>query len=192
MSYVFPCKQFLSSHTRIWRTIQLVCLLQLLPLSVHCQETGEYELKAMFLYNLTYFVNWPQSETDSSETFTIGIYGTDPFGSTLSQIVLGEIKNDKPVIVKNFKSLSDLSASTCDILYVTENSLDEWQKIYGVVKDQPVLTVSEVAGFPELGGMVSLVIVNQQVELEINHLVVRQAGLIISAKLLNIARTVKN
>src|ERR1019366_7169794 len=48
-------------------------------------STGEYELKAAMLYNLTRFVEWPPSAfPDPQAPILPCILGRDPFGSSLT------------------------------------------------------------------------------------------------------------
>jgi hypothetical protein len=55
-----------------------------------------------------------------------------------------------------------------------------------------VLSVGEINGFAEQGGMVNLLLANKTVKIEINQAAAEQAGLQISAKLLKLARLVKS
>src|ERR1043166_6616587 len=53
--------------------------------------TREYDLKAAFLFNFAQFVEWPpESFTDNSRPFVIGVLGQDPFGKSLDEIVANE------------------------------------------------------------------------------------------------------
>ena len=61
----------------------------------------------------------------------------------------------------------------------------------GQLKDSPVLTVSDVDGFAQQGGMVNLLLVNNTVKMEINQAAAEGAGLQISSKLLKLARVVR-
>jgi hypothetical protein len=55
-----------------------------------------------------------------------------------------------------------------------------------------VLTVGEMDGFAEHGGMINLMVANKTVQIEINQAVADQAGLQISSKLLKLAHLVLN
>jgi hypothetical protein len=47
----------------------------------------EYQVKAVFVYNFSRFVEWPpQSFTAPNEPFVIGILGSDPFGITAARL----------------------------------------------------------------------------------------------------------
>ena len=44
------------------------------------RKLGEYEVKAVFVYNLAKFIEWPDKSMDNSTTLTLYILGEDPFG----------------------------------------------------------------------------------------------------------------
>jgi hypothetical protein len=54
----------------------------------------------------------------------------------------------------------------------------------------PVLTVSEMPGFDELGGMVNFFIEDRRIRFEINPQAAARSGLRISSQLLNLSRIV--
>ncbi|HZH99862.1 MAG TPA: YfiR family protein, partial [Flavisolibacter sp.] len=58
----------------------LLFLLALISVSVCAQSTvaKEYQVKAVFLYNFTQFVEWPAAAGQATQPFVIGILGTDP------------------------------------------------------------------------------------------------------------------
>ncbi|HZZ20232.1 MAG TPA: YfiR family protein, partial [Opitutaceae bacterium] len=62
---------------------------------------SEAELKAVFLFHFTQFVEWPVSVFPSPDApFVIGILGPDPFNGALDNIVRGEKVGQHPLIVR--------------------------------------------------------------------------------------------
>jgi len=62
----------------------------------------EYQVKAVFVYNFSRFVEWPpQAFTAPDEPFVIGILGGDPFGERLDEAVRGERIDQHPLPVKS-------------------------------------------------------------------------------------------
>ena len=57
----------------------------------------EYEVKAAFLLNFTKFIEWPSAPSES--TFTICIFGDDPFGPILDQMIGGETVGGRKLAV---------------------------------------------------------------------------------------------
>lgn len=152
--------------------------------------SSEYQVKAAFLYNFTKFTDWPTNAfTNSNDPIVIGIVGDDPFGQTLDGVVRGEMVGSRPLVVKRLRTGDDLAG--CQVLFLSRSEKDRLPELLGQLKARPVLTVSDISGFAELGGMVNLQLVSKTVKLEINQVVAETGGLQISAKLLKLARLVK-
>ena len=166
-------------------------LLLALPVSTAAQEVAEYHIKAVFLSNLTHFVNWPADAEKEDKDFVIGIYGPDPFESVLDKVVSGEKKGNSPIKIEHYSQLSEISQNRCKILFIHSSKIREWPTIRQHFSGFPVLTVADVAGFPEEGGMVNLLKTGQKIQVEINNGAVQQAGLFMSSKLLSLARIVQ-
>ena len=151
---------------------------------------SEYQVKAAFLYNFTKFTSWPSNAFPSiSAPFIIGILGEDPFGSTIDDVVKGEVVSGRTLVVKRLHAGDDLRG--CHLLFISRSEKERLSALFSQLRGSPVLSVSEIDGFAEKGGMVNLVLANKTVKIEINQAAVEQAGLQISAKLLKLARLVK-
>lgn len=170
----------------------LFLMLQLvLPVPTVAQEVEEYHIKAVFLCNLTHFVNWPAKIEENNEAFIIGIYGPDPFALVLDKVVSGEKKDNKPLKIEHYTQIHEIPPDKCRILFIHSSKISEWPAIEKHLAGYPVLTVADVAGFPEEGGMVNLLKTGQKIQVEINHRAVDQSGLFMSSKLLSLARIVQ-
>lgn len=154
------------------------------------KQIEEYHVKAVFLFNLAHFVTWPIDPSPTAPSFSIGIYGEDPFGQVLDNVIKGETKFDKPITIKRYTNLQELQKDPCNILFVSAGAMNQWETIRDLPTASAILTVSDVAGFPEKGGMVNLLKAEQRIQVEINRAAVSQAGLVMSAKLLILARLV--
>jgi hypothetical protein len=152
---------------------------------------GEYEVKAAFLYNFTKFTDWPPRVFPSSNApIVIGILGEDPFGKTIDDVVSGEVVAGHPLFVKRLRADDDLRS--CHVLFISRSEKERLPELLRQLKGTPVLTVSEVNGFAEKGGIVNLLLANKTVKMEINPAAAEHAGLQISAKLLKLARLVNS
>lgn len=155
------------------------------------QKVPEYHVKAVFLYNLAYFVNWPRSPDNKVVPFTIGIYGPDPFGQIIDQTIAQEEKNSKPFRIIRLTSL-DNNFEQCDILYMSSDAMNDWNVIHEKLSGLPILSVSDNLAFTQSGGMVSLLKNDHnKIQVQINRRGVQEAGLSISAKLLRLAKIVE-
>ena len=150
------------------------------------QQAPEYHVKAVFLYNLTHFVNWPKKKIEQSQPFAICIYGPDPFGSILDLAIAKEEKYSNPLKVTRIDSPEDIPES-CNILFVSKNAMDDWDAVRTRISGRPILSVSDYDDFTRQGGMVGLLKHEQKIQVEINHRRVRESGLSVSSKLLSLA-----
>jgi hypothetical protein len=70
------------------------------------------------------------------------------------------------------------------VLYVSGASLDEAARAIDGLRDSPVLTISDVAGFTEAGGMAQFLFDRGRLRFTIQAASVRRSGLKMSSKLL--------
>lgn len=169
----------------------LLLLLFALPGETCAQQVGEYHIKAVFLTNLTHFVTWPDNgKSGQDNPFIIGILGPDPFQSILDKAVAGETKNGRPLKIERYRSFDEIDPHRCAILFLHASQVEQWDHIRPRIADSPILTVADVSGFPERGGMVNLMKTGQKIEVEINLSAVQRSGLAMSSKLLSLARIV--
>jgi hypothetical protein len=154
------------------------------------QSSPEYQIKAVFLYNFTQFVEWPTSAfTDPHEPFIIGVLGEDRFGKYLDETVSGEKINAHPLVVKRFQSVDDIK--DCHMVFVSEPRAEEMSKIIDRLKGRNILTVSDASEFIKNGGMIKFFNDNDKIRIRINLDAAKQANLVISSKLLRLADVVK-
>ena len=154
-------------------------------------QTGtqhEYELKAGVLYHIIDYVEWPKgSRPDNPPAIQIGLLGQIPFPEALEVLAGKTVQGHKLVV----KRLADVSAAAdCQVLFIGASEKPRLAEIMAEVKNRPVLTVGEVAGFAESGGMVNLVSGQNRIVLEINREAAGRARLSISSQLLKLARLV--
>lgn len=149
----------------------------------------EYQVKAVFLFNFTQFVEWPpEAFTDPTAPFVIGILGRDPFGSALDDAVRGEKVNGRPLVVRRYSRLSELKP--CQILFIDRSARGEAQKALAAVDRQRTLTVSDFAPGAERDVVIRFLTEDNKIRLRINVDSAREAGLTISSKLLRPSQVV--
>ena len=157
---------------------------ELKRLSVEELRGPEYQVKAVFLFNFAQFVSWPSPQL-SDTTFVIGIVGDDPFDSYLDETVRGEKVNNRSLTTQRFRRGRD--PRNCDILFISQSESDRAAQIVASLKGRSVLTVSDIDGFANLGGMIELFTEKNKIHMRINLEAVRAANLKVSSKLLRVA-----
>ena len=147
-------------------------------------EGIEYKIKAGYIYNFTKFISWP---TDHSETFNLCLLGYDPFGPVLDSIETRFAKN-RPIKVFRIAALND--EPQCHILFI--NPADEYSKEPLFIEGfKNTLTIGEIDGFAEQGGMIGFINSDGKIKLQINLDALNEGGLKVSAKLLEVAEIIK-
>ncbi|HET7898535.1 MAG TPA: YfiR family protein [Flavisolibacter sp.] len=150
--------------------------------------TAANQIKAVFLYNFTQFVNWPPSSLGNSNTpFVIGVLGTDPFGSYLENVVEGERVEGHPIVVQRFADAKEVRY--CQILFINKSNAAEIAKN---LNNDGMLTVSDAENFATGGGMIRFYLENNKIRFQINTRAARAANLTISSKLLRLASVLDN
>ena len=173
-----------------WRAAALALIVGLAVTLVAKEKTpGEYAVKAAFLCNFITFTEWPSAAFENpGSPIVIGVLGRDPFGSALDATMTGGRLKDRPLIVWHITRLEDMNR--CHVLFISDSESNQIGEILRRLKNQPVLTVSDMAGFAEAGGAVAFTTAGS-VRLTINPVAAQSAGLTLSAKLLRLARTVE-
>ncbi len=152
-------------------------------------DLTEYQVKAAFLFNFTKFVEWPDgSFEDAQAPIVVGIIGDDPFGDDLGRIIAGQKVQGRSLVIRRERWGDDLRR--CHVLFVSASEHEHTSRILGGVQSAGVLTVSDMEGFAEAGGVIEFVIERNRVRFIVNLDAANQSKLRVSAKLLALARAI--
>jgi len=116
------------------------------------------------------------------------VLGADPFGGVLERTVRNETVRDRPLVVRRFRRLEDVTS--CHLLFVSSSEKPRFQDILRALSGRGILTVGDADPFTRLGGIVNFRTERNHVQLEINLAAAEREGFKISAKLLGVARVV--
>jgi YfiR/HmsC-like len=152
---------------------------------------SEYEVKAAMLYNLAKFVKWPAHQaTRGSGAIAVGVFGSDPFGPLLEQMLRDRTVHGKPILLRRSDSLAELEE--CQILFIGRAERRQIPMVLRQVRPFSVLTVGETEGFARFGGMVAFKVEDNRLRLQVNLVAAERAGIKISSKLLKLATVVRS
>jgi len=167
----------------------------------------EYEIKAAFLYNFIKFTDWPKEKMgDVNEPIVIGIIGKDPFGDAIDVIRDEQVKGRK-LVIRWFKSFEESKESNgkdkpsvhkeieairkCHLLFFSSSEKKKTiGEIMKALESSHVLTVGDMNGFLETGGVINLITEDKKVRFEINISAAERAGLKFRSQLLRLAKRV--
>jgi len=150
----------------------------------------EYEIKAAYLYNFINYIEWPENAFPApGGTIVVGIVGQSPFGSALA-VLNGKQVKGRTVTLKQISDIKDLDQ--CQIVFINSSEKAHVPELLGKLKESRVLTVSEIDGFAQDGGIINFISEHNKVRFEINPDAARRLGLNISSELLKLAKVVKS
>jgi hypothetical protein len=163
----------------------------LLAVSLSCVgnnfcATPEYEVKAAHLFNFTKFFDWPNYET----SITVCIYGKDPFGEFLDDLVRNQLVHGYPVEIRRLGKEQE-TLDRCQVVFIAVTSPTRTAAALAHAQGRSIVTVGESDSFIEEGGMVRLLVDQGRVRFDINLVAIRAARLKISARLGALGRTIK-
>jgi len=178
-------------HTRILSTVVpnvLAILLLCCSIStVTASEPAarEYQVKAAFLYNFSRFVIWPGEIED---TFNLCVVGSNPFNGLLDTLI-GKSVNNSIIIIEYHENIDTID--DCHLAYIGQSLEYDIERTMSVLRNMPILTISDIDRFTHAGGMIRFKLDNKKVRFDINIDAIDSSGLIISSKLLSLATIVK-
>lgn len=164
----------------------MICLFSLPLVRGQQAPLSEYQVKAAFLFNFTKFVEWPpESFAKPDAPLVIGIFGDNPFGKDLENIISNKTINNRALETREFHSPTE--CTNCQMLFVSASEKKRFKEIIEKLHNMSVLTVSEADGFTEAGGMINFVREGTKFRFQINNDAAKQAKLKISSRMLGLA-----
>jgi YfiR/HmsC-like len=143
-------------------------------------------VKAAYLSKFPPFVDWPAAKA-ADNTFTICIVGDDPFGDLLDRATAGQKITNRPIVIRRLKSAD----ADCQILYAGNSADATIAQTLNAVQGTPVLTITDADTDGGRHGIISFVIEQDHVRFDIDAQAAKDSGLVISSKLLGLARKIK-
>ena len=148
------------------------------------QRAPEYALRAAYLHNFTLFVEWPAEAANG--TLPICVLGTDLFGRALPDALRGRKVGGRELRSAIVATRQELAP--CKVVYVSEADEVRHRNLLDSLRGSPVLTVGESEGFIGAGGIVRLFVDGEKLRFQVNPEAARRSGLMISARLLELAQ----
>ena len=152
------------------------------------QTVEQQTVLAVLTFNIARFSQWPDSAfINKPLTLNLCVIGNNVVQQSFEKIN-NKVTNHKTVHVINLSRLRNLDQ--CHLLYISELKRNKLISLRTQLKELPVLTIGENMEFLQLGGMVGLLQVNGKIQLSINLAIIKQSGLLISSRLLKLAKIV--
>ena len=146
----------------------------------------EFGVKATYLYKFAPFVEWPSSVFPSpTSPLHLCVAGTPVFGELLDRAVAGQRFNEHPIELDRFPTID--GPRDCQIMFVSGSPAQPAADILALLRDAPVLTVTDLPSESANKGIINFVIRDHHVRFEIDARAAAAHHLEISSKLLALA-----
>ncbi|MEO8259466.1 MAG: TonB-dependent receptor [Acidobacteriota bacterium] len=116
------------------------------------QDVTEPSLKAAFIYNFAKFTEWPPEAVAAAAPFVMCVSGDRAVGDALERAVETRLLAGHTLTVVQMEPGGPQRG--CHVLYVSGVTSAQVVQLVTRVRDVPVLTISDLDGFTEPGGMV--------------------------------------
>jgi hypothetical protein len=149
-----------------------------------------HQLKALYLYNFTKYVEWPAHAFPSANTpFIIGVLAQPDICRDLQEIIRDKTVNGRPLRVQPLERSQD--AQGCQLVFLSGSDRALLLNTLKVAQSTAALTVGDTDDFLALGGIIHFIRRENTLRLEIDLEAAQHASLAVSVKLLAIAESVK-
>ena len=194
----------IGNHSEIVKSLSLLMALSIVVfmsigyVQAKSSSYKETDIKAALIYNFLKFVDWPEEtfqddeKKNVREAIRIGVVGKEAFDSALKIFRGKKVQGrDLKVILVSDKDLKDdKKLKGFHVLFVSVSAKDEATKMPSRFKNSAVLTIGEVSGFLEAGGIFNFVVEKKKVRFEVNLIAAEEAKIKIRSKLLSLAKRV--
>jgi hypothetical protein len=148
----------------------------------------EYAVKAAYIYNFVRFTEWPKSAEPA--TLTVCIYGKDPFGERLAEMLQGKLVHGQSITLRALP-VGTGDWDGCQAVFFGVSSRESIDAALKALRGRPILTIGESKSFAEIGGMIGFVVEDGRVRFEVNMAAITAAGLQISSGVAEVGRVVR-
>lgn len=180
--------------------LSVICALGILLPVVADEDTdknvADYRVKIAFIYNFLKFVDWPGDHSPKkTNTAKVCIAGDEGFSEYFKDFQNSHKQN---IVLDIESDVHGSNVASCNVLYVGKGQEENASSYLASARRHPVLSISEAGGFTDNGGVIEIVRVGQSVglfskdkiNLRINMRAAEEDGLVIDARLLQIAAEV--
>jgi hypothetical protein len=148
----------------------------------------EYDIKAVFLYHFTRYLQWP--EDAEPEVFTIAVLGESGIVAPLQDIAKRKTVGTTPIVVRPCSEIGQIGRPR--ILFIAKSALPRIDQVLEKTRNTDILTVGEAEGLAARGVAVNFVLREGTVKFEINEKTLTEARIQIGSQLLKLAIRVED
>jgi hypothetical protein len=164
----------------------LSALLAFCPLAQAQKQAPEAELKAAILVNMLLFVDWPIQASQPTDRLTLCYLDSGPVAMVLDRLNGKAIKG-RPLQVMRVNANV---VTGCHALYLSPNDSTALTRVIPGLRASGVLFLGDLPGYLQRGVIINLDVDDGRIVFDVDLRSARQAGLMMSSKVLRLARKV--
>ena len=184
---------------RLWVVLLLLfaCLPAIAqPAVSSATDTRLLQVEGAFLVNFLRYTDWPPPRLGgTSDPYVVTVVGSPDAADAVAAVAAaaGDIRGRRVQVRRASMATPADRAAAADVLrtshlvFVQASAQANVDTVLDTVRDLPILTVSDTPGFAASGGMLGLVQSRAHLAFEANPAAIRNAGLMVSAKVLKLA-----
>lgn len=149
-------------------------------------ELQEQEIQAGLMYNFLKYTQWPESVMAQGKII-VCLFEGDPFAKPL-QSLFGRSVNERSIMLNMVRSMDE--TTVCQLLFIPVNAKNRWPELKKFLARKHILTVSNITGFVQNGGMIEFARKNNHISVNLNIDEVAAAELKVQEQLLKLVTIV--
>lgn len=169
---------------RCWRAAGLALLLLLCGQGAWAQQASEAAVKAGFVLNFIKFTQWPTGRDGAAAPIRLCAASALPLDGQLS-LLNGRNVGSRVIDVRT--SVSPSEWRQCDVLFLGEGDADRLATLQQRLANAPVLSLGDLPGFVEAGGMIGLRVEASRVRFDVNLSSAQLSGLMLNSQMIKLA-----
>ncbi len=150
--------------------------------SAQVQTASETAVKAGFVYNFIKFTQWPGAREGAP--VRVCAPSADPLDGQLVRLH-GRTVGSRSIEVRVGVAVTEWRQ--CDVLFLGEEDADRIALLRSRLGQAPVLTIGDLPGFVEAGGMIGLRVEASRVRFDVNLGSAQASGLVLNSQMLKLA-----
>lgn len=169
--------------------LSLLCVLlccRAVPVAAQADRASAEAVKTGFIYNFAKFTEWPAGADDAA-ALRICTPGAQPLDGRLVQLHGRSLQNRTLSVHTGVRAAQ---LKDCHVLFVSAGDAAQLDTLLRGVANTPVLTIGDLPGFAQAGGMIGLQEEDKRIRFEINLAAAQRAGLRLSSQMLKLASRV--
>lgn len=153
--------------------------------AARAQAVPESAMKAAFIFNFTVFTEWPAASLAPGAPIHLCASPRSELYGALSQLAERSANGHRIAV------LPSASVRDCHVLYLDRLDRERWPQLRRDTQHVPLLTVTDDQEIGAAGAVISLAIDDERITFDVDSTSARASGLVLSSRLLRLARSVQ-